>query len=234
MRPYRWDPRPWRHPIGANYDSPRYIPEEFESEPHAPWPMDHAIDRYVGEKKLEGKLANSSREAKVREVLGAHCKDVDAADPETTTPDQVSKTFSRWEGPALKSNGDILVRFYDWAYKCGVRSDNPARLARGDTRKLKRPASAEQWATPSAGASVDLPEDLEDALLYVRGLADELDPDFSRAAAVFVGRLALERPLLLDDVPRIASLVATLPDASESVTWILRDLMSDRYAVART
>lgn len=72
-------------------------------------------------------------------------------------------------------------------------------------------------------AAAELPEiALEDALRVLCLLADKGDPRFDRAAARWLGRLLLERPVSLGDARYASALVERLPASVEALYELVR------------
>jgi hypothetical protein len=89
---------------------------------------------------------------------------------------------------------------------CSMTSDGhiPARLHRAI-------AAGNLFAARALAAELPRPLDLDEALALLLLIADRDPPTYPRAAARFVGRLALERPLRVAAVEHAASTLLGLP-----------------------
>ncbi len=121
-----------------------------------------AIDAYIEDMRLEGRINSPATERDYRGALMAHAEDVANRDPRYTNRDDVKRTLSRWAHPNSRGKQrSIFVSFYDWLVEEGLRPHNPAR----QTRRTKRRASAVYrltseetrrwpcWAQPAVDAS---------------------------------------------------------------------------------
>lgn len=98
-----------------------------------------AIDEYITDQRLAGRINSDRTEVAYRSVLARHAEDVSNRDPRLIGRDDVKRTLTRWPNPnTQRCSRSILVAFYDWCGEEGIRETNPARLTR---RPKKRPAS---------------------------------------------------------------------------------------------
>ena len=98
-----------------------------------------AIDLYIEDMRLLGRINSPATERDYRGALVAHAKDVLNRDPHHTNRDDVKRTLRRWPHPnSQRKQRSILVSFYDWMVEEGKRKDNPARQTR---RAKRRPTS---------------------------------------------------------------------------------------------
>lgn len=94
-----------------------------------------AIDVYLSDMRLQGRINSPATERDYRGTLVAHLEDVANRDPRKTGREDVKATLARWPHPNSQSkNRSILVSFYDWMVEEGMREINPAR----QTRRAKR------------------------------------------------------------------------------------------------
>lgn len=97
-----------------------------------------AIDAYIEDMRLDGRINSTATERDYRGALMAHAEDVANRDPRYTNRDDVKRTLSRWDHPNSRGKQrSIFVSFYDWLVEEGLRPHNPAR----QTRRTKRRAS---------------------------------------------------------------------------------------------
>jgi integrase/recombinase XerD len=95
-----------------------------------------AIDGFIDQMRLAGRITSKSSERAYRDVLNWHAEDSEASDPRKTTREDVRRTLRRWSGNSQATRHSILAAFYRWAVQEGYRKDNPAeQLPR--TRKRK-------------------------------------------------------------------------------------------------
>lgn len=98
-----------------------------------------AIDLYVADQRIAGRINSPRTEVAYRGVLDRHRVDVGNRPPEATGREDCKRTLARWPNPnTQRCSRSILVSFYDWAMEEGYRKDNPARQTR---RPKKRPTS---------------------------------------------------------------------------------------------
>lgn len=90
-----------------------------------------AIDAYIADMRLEGRITSTRTERSYRDVLYVHTDDVGNRDPRTTGRQDVKRTLARWPNPnTQRTRRAVLVSFYDWCMEEGHRKDNPARQTR--------------------------------------------------------------------------------------------------------
>lgn len=90
-----------------------------------------AIDLYLDDMKLEGRINGSGSERSYRDLLNLHAEDVSNRDPRTVGREDVKRTLGRWVNPnTQRTRRAYLVSFYDWCMEEGHRKDNPARQTR--------------------------------------------------------------------------------------------------------
>jgi integrase/recombinase XerD len=96
-----------------------------------------AIDAFVRDMRMEGRINSDGTERLYRTALYLHADDCDDADPRETDREDVKETLARWDQPnTVKGRLAALVSFYDWLMQEGHRTDNPARqVRRPKTRK---------------------------------------------------------------------------------------------------
>ena len=91
----------------------------------------HAIDLYLEDQRLNGRLSSVGSERAYRDVLVWHGEDAHWRDPRMTTRDDVKVTLRRWQNPnTARTRRSVLVSFYEWLVQEGYRRDNPARATR--------------------------------------------------------------------------------------------------------
>ncbi len=101
--------------------------------------LTNAIDAYVEDMRLLGRINSPATERDYRGTLQLHAKDVSNRDPALTNRDDVKQTLRRWPHPnSERKQRSILVSFYDWMVEEGKRAHNPARQTR---RAKRRPTS---------------------------------------------------------------------------------------------
>ncbi len=101
--------------------------------------LTNAIDAYIDDMRLLGRINSPATERDYRGTLLAHAKDVTNRDPSLTNRDDVKETLRRWPHPnSQRKQRSILVSFYDWMVEEGKRTHNPARQTR---RAKRRPTS---------------------------------------------------------------------------------------------
>ncbi len=94
-----------------------------------------AIDLYITDMRLSGRINTDRTERAYRDVLAVHCDDVNNRDPSLTGREDCKRTLARWKHPNTQgTRRTVLVSFYDWMMEEGYRPSNPAR----QTRKPKR------------------------------------------------------------------------------------------------
>jgi integrase/recombinase XerD len=99
--------------------------------------FDEAIDRYIDDVRVQGRLNSPSSERGYRSTLEAHALDVGNRDPRNVGREDVKRTLRRWRHPNTQgTNRSKLVSFYDWTMEEGIRKDNPARQTRRPRRRV--------------------------------------------------------------------------------------------------
>ena len=112
-----------------------------------------AIDAYIADQRLAGRINSPKTEVAYRSVLDRHAIDVGNRDPRTIGRDDVKRTLARWANPnTQRCSRSILVAFYDWAGEEGIRDTNPARLTR---RPKRRPAKVYRLTRSEVTALLD-------------------------------------------------------------------------------
>jgi integrase/recombinase XerD len=97
-----------------------------------------AIDAYIEDMQVQGRLTSSSSERGYRSTLIAHAEDVQNRDPAYVGREDVKRTLRRWPYPNTQgTNRSKLVSFYRWAMEEGLRKDNPAEQTRKPRRRPK-------------------------------------------------------------------------------------------------
>jgi integrase/recombinase XerD len=95
-----------------------------------------AIDLYIVDQQVEGRINSPNTEREYRGTLNRHAEDVDNRDPAYTNRDDVKRTLARWAHPNTRSkNRAILISFYDWMVEEGHRPTNPARQTKRPRRR---------------------------------------------------------------------------------------------------
>lgn len=98
--------------------------------------FDVAIDRFVADMRLAGRINSPATERDYRGTLYQHLKDIGNRDPRLTGREDVKRTLVRWPHPnSRRKNRSILVSFYDWMVEEGLRPTNPARQTPRPKRK---------------------------------------------------------------------------------------------------
>ena len=98
-----------------------------------------AIDLYIADQRIAGRINSDLTEVAYRSVLDRHQIDIANRDPRLIGRDDVKRTLARWSNPnTQRCSRSILVAFYDWTLEEGIRPTNPARQTR---RPRKRPTS---------------------------------------------------------------------------------------------
>ena len=98
-----------------------------------------AIDRFIEDMRLQGRINSMATERSYRGTLSAHLEDVCNRDPRYTNREDVKRTLRRWPHPnSQRTNRSVLISFYDWLVEEGMRPHNPARQTR---RPRRRPTS---------------------------------------------------------------------------------------------
>jgi integrase len=103
--------------------------------------FERAIDRYIEDRRSQGRINSPSSERGYRSTLMAHCEGIGNRDPAYVGRADVKRTLQRWQNPNTQgTNHSKLVSFYDWVMEEGIRKDNPARQTpRARRRAVQRP-----------------------------------------------------------------------------------------------
>jgi integrase/recombinase XerD len=110
-----------------------------------------AVDQFVRDMRLQGRLNSESSVRGYRGTLDAHGEDIGNRDPAKVGREDVKRTLRRWPHPNTQgTNRAKLVSFYDWAMEEGMRRDNPAR----QTRRPKRRAAESYRLTEQEAISL--------------------------------------------------------------------------------
>jgi integrase len=112
-----------------------------------------AIDAYIADQKLAGRINSPKTETAYRSVLDRHAVDIANRDPRLVGRDDVKRTLARWPNPnTQRCSRSILVAFYDWTGEEGIRDTNPARLTR---RPKRRPSQVYRLNRAEVAAILD-------------------------------------------------------------------------------
>jgi integrase/recombinase XerD len=99
-----------------------------------------AVDLFVDQLRLAGRITSDSSERAYRDVLDWHAEDSETPDVRKTTREDVRKTLRRWSGNTQVNRHSILAAFYRWLVQEGYRKENPAdQLPRARKRKPDPP-----------------------------------------------------------------------------------------------
>jgi site-specific recombinase XerD len=120
---------------GAN---PGHCPPSLDignAPPHfrddAPLGFETAVDLYLVDMRVFGRLTSERSRAEYRRTLRRHAEDAEGRGPSATTCDDVKATLRRWTHPNTQRRmRSMLVSFYDWLVEEGLRPDNRARQIR--------------------------------------------------------------------------------------------------------
>jgi site-specific recombinase XerD len=105
-----------------------------------------AIDVFISDMRLEGRINSAATERDYRGTLEKHADDVGNRDPRYVGRDDVKRTLARWPHPnSQRKNRSILISFYDWLVQEGERPHNPARQTR---RPKRRPTETYRLSKP--------------------------------------------------------------------------------------
>jgi integrase/recombinase XerD len=123
----------------------------------APLTFGDAIDRFLDDGRLYGRLRSDNSVQAYAIGLQAHWEDAGGLGPLETTRDHVKSTLARYAYPRTQAHRHtIMVGFYDWLIEEGLRLDNPARqvrrnrkVARPDVYRLTKPEAARLMASCS-------------------------------------------------------------------------------------
>jgi len=109
-----------------------------------------AIDTYIEDMRVQGRLNSPSSERGYRGTLNKFCEDVLNRDPRYIGRDDVKRTLARWKHPnSQRKHRAVLVSFFDWTMEEGLRKDNPARQTR---RPKRRPVRVYRMTRTEASA----------------------------------------------------------------------------------
>jgi integrase/recombinase XerD len=98
-----------------------------------------AIDEFIEDMRLQGRINSDSTERSYRGTLYKHADDVSNRDPRKVGREDVKRTLARWGHPNTRATcRAALVSFYRWMVEEGMRSTNPAEQTR---RPRRRPAT---------------------------------------------------------------------------------------------
>jgi integrase len=98
-----------------------------------------AIDEFIDDMRLQGRINSDSTERSYRGTLYKHADDVGNRDPRKVGRDDVKRTLARWKHPNTRATcRAALVSFYRWMVEEGMRGTNPAEQTR---RPRRRPAA---------------------------------------------------------------------------------------------
>lgn len=95
--------------------------------------LNEAIDAYIADMRIQGRINSLPSERAYRGTLEKHAQDAGNRDPRYTARDDVKRTLARWKHPnTQRKNRAVLVSFYDWTMQelNPGRKDNPARQTR--------------------------------------------------------------------------------------------------------
>lgn len=129
-----------------------------------------AIDRYIADQRMYGRINSGGTEELYRLRLGQHCDDVRNRDPRKTGREDVKTTLARFEHPNTQRNVHaILASFYDWSMEEALRDTNPARQVR---RAKAKPTSVYRMTREEVVALMDACRDYrERAVVHLGVLA---------------------------------------------------------------
>jgi len=98
--------------------------------------FDEAIDLYVTDMQVQGRLSSARSVVGYRSTLVAHGEDVGNRDPAYVGREDVKRTLRRWNHANTQgTNRSKLVSFYAWTMEEGLRKDNPALQTRRPRRR---------------------------------------------------------------------------------------------------
>jgi integrase/recombinase XerD len=122
--------------------------------------FDDAIDRYLDDMQIQGRLNSIESVRHYCATLEAHGEDVENRDPAGVVRADVLTTLRRWSGANTRSaNRSMLISFYEWLMEEGFRTDNPARQTpRIRRRTPPRPRLTEAEAVRLLKAASDARE----------------------------------------------------------------------------
>lgn len=127
-----------------------------------------AIDLYIADQRMYGRINSDVTERAYRSRLNAHCDDIGNRDPRTVGRDDIKKTLRRWDHPNTQRHAHAVLRsFYKWAVEEGHRKDNPAEQIR---RAKKRPTSVYRLTRGECEALIATPGTLRERAVIQLGL----------------------------------------------------------------
>jgi integrase len=95
-----------------------------------------AIDLYIADMQVQGRLNSPSSVRGYRSTLVAHAEDIQNRDPSYVGREDVKCAFRRWPNANTQgTNRSKLVSFYGWTMEEGLRKDNPASQTRRPRRR---------------------------------------------------------------------------------------------------
>lgn len=98
-----------------------------------------AIDRFVVDQRMAGRINSDTTERSYRSVLRRHMDDIDNRDPRTVGPSDIKRTLARWPKPNTQRVGrSILMAYYRWTCEEDIRPTNPVERTR---RPKKQPTA---------------------------------------------------------------------------------------------
>lgn len=98
--------------------------------------MADAVDAFLRDHKLDGRINSAATERSYRDALYAHVDDVRNRDPRKTGRQDIKTTLGRWSHPNTRNNRHaILTSFYKWCVYEGIRDTNPAEQVKRAKRR---------------------------------------------------------------------------------------------------
>ena len=93
--------------------------------------FERAVELFLDDMFALGRLTTARSAAEYRRTVRKHADDAGDLPPAEAGREHVKATLRRWEHPNTKRRKrSMLVSFYDWVVKEGLRPDNPARQVR--------------------------------------------------------------------------------------------------------
>ncbi len=189
-----------------------------------------AIERFVLDKRSEGRINSDRTEAGYRLTLEAHAQDIGNRDPRTASREDVKRTLRRWEHPNTQAyNRAVLVSFYRWTVQEGIRPYNPAE----QTRPPKRRKSSVYRLTRDEAIRMmaACESDRERRVVFIALLSGARNQELR-----LMGRRHFERPGAVWFSDGIAKgrrerWVPVLPELEPVVAEILANVGDDEYIV---
>jgi site-specific recombinase XerD len=127
-----------------------------------------AIDKFIADQRMYGRINSDKTELSYRSRLYAHAEDINNRDPHDTNRNDVKNTLRRWTHPNTQRNAHaIMVAFYKWAVEEGIRKDNPAEQVR---RAKKRPTAVYRLTRDECEALLALDGTLRERAILQLGL----------------------------------------------------------------